>query len=531
MLENRQIGRFIGVALAVVSHASLVDASEVTLGNCTVSGATQLSDETISEFLSPIIENGVFPTSCAQAARALEARLRDAGAFAARVYIEPADGTPNILLRVVEGRLAIDGIKLGRSSARIDDSVVLEQTTRTLVPGSTLTGDKYERAILLLNDLPGVKGSEATVYPAENEDEANFEVHPQDGELVEGHLYSDNFGSAFTGEYRVGAAVDVNSPFRKGEKVTLGANVSDMGTYYLSLDASMPLSDNGLRGGISASVLDYRTDEADDLRGYSREGSAYLHYPIIRSRRTNLYGEVRVGRENMKDEDDTSTVTDRHVDTAHLKISGDRADGALGGGTSQFSLEGMVGYLDLGGYEPYRQEDQESARTNGRFSRLAWSASRLQHISGPWQGYVEVAGQLASKRLDSSQSISFGGPYDFPGYKSGEVMGDEGQRLHVDLRYNGPQKVMNAQWQVSAFYNIGHLTTHAKEFAGNVITPGIDSKSYTLQSTGVGFSLMWPTVKFQGAVGSRINNKIPDNLLDGDTDDDVHGWVQLVYDF
>lgn len=90
---------------------------------------------------------------------------------------------------------------------------------------------------------------------------------------------------------------------------------------------------------------------------------------------------------------------------------------------------------------------------------------------------------------------------------------------------------MNAQWQVSTFYNVGQLTTHAKEFAGNVITPGIDSETYTLQSAGVGFSLMWPDVKLQGAVGRRIGNEIPDTLLDGDPNDDIHGWFQLVYDF
>lgn len=514
-----------------MSHASNADASEIRVENCTVSGATQLSDEAIGAFLTPIIKDGLYPTNCAQAAYALEAKLREAGAFAARVYIEPADSTPNIMLRVVEGRLAKDGVKLGRSSARVDDSVILDQTTHTLEPGSTLTGDKYERSILLLNDLPGVDGSEAKIYPAEKTGEANFEVHPQDGKLVEGHVYSDNFGSAFTGEYRAGVTMDINSPFRKGEKFTFGANVTDMGTYYLSMDISLPLSNNGLRGGVAASALDYRTEESDNLRGYSREGSAYLHYPIIRSRQTNLHGEARIGRESMKDEDDASTVTDRYVDTAHLTISGDRADGALGGGTSKLSLEGVIGYLDLGGYEPYRQEDQKTARTNGQFSRLVWNLSRLQHISGPWQSYVEVAGQFASKRLDSSQSISFGGPYDFPGYKSGEVLGDEGQRLHVDLRYNGPQKVMNAQWQVSTFYNVGQLTTHAKEFAGNVITPGIDSETYTLQSAGVGFSLMWPDVKLQGAVGRRIGNEIPDTLLDGDPNDDIHGWFQLVYDF
>jgi hemolysin activation/secretion protein len=506
-------------------------AGEVRVGNCIFRGATVLSEDGIKALTGPVVQAGTYPTSCLQAADALELALRKAGAFAARVYIDAPENSPVTVLTVIEGRLAADGVKLGRSSARVDDGVILEQTRQILEPGSVLTADKYERAILLLHDLPGIAGSESTLYPAERAGEANYEVYPKDAALVEGHAYADNFGGASTGEYRVGSAVDINSPFGRGDKFTATANVSQKGTYYLSLDASAPLAGNGLRGGISAGALDYRTDENDDLRGYARDLSAYLHYPMIRSRQTNVYGEARIGREDMKDRNDTSTVTDRFVDTAHLKLSGDRLDGMLGGGKTGFSIEGVIGNTDLDGYEPYRQEDASSAKTAGAFARLAYHFSRLQHLGGPWQGYIEVAGQLASKRLDSSQSISFGGPFDFPGYKSGEVLGDEGHRLHVDARYNVPAGVMGGKMQVSAFYDIGTLTTHAKEFAGNVIVPGVEDKSYTLQSAGLGMSVVWKTVTLQGVVARRINNQIPDRLLDGDSNDDLHGWFQLVYNF
>lgn len=517
--------------LSIIIFAWTTHASAVTINQCAVKGVTQVSAETVKAILKPVLEGGSHPTNCLQAVQILETELREAGAFAARVYVEVADDAPTITLRVIEGRLAKNGVKLSSSSTRVDDDVIIDQTTTILGPGSTLTADKYERAILLLNDLPGIKGSEETLFPADVEGEANFEIHPHDSNLIEGHVFTDNFGSASTGEYRVGATVDINSPFRRGEKFTLGANVSALGTYFLSLDASMPISNSGLRGGVSLGALQYRTDEADDLRGYSREASAFLSYPIIRSRQTNLYGEARVGREALKDKNDASTVTDRFVDTLHLKLSGDHLDNVLGGGTSNIRIEGVAGHLDLGGFEPYRLEDQATAGTNGKFSRLTWSVSRLQHVAGPWQGYVELAGQFASKRLDSSQSISFGGPYDFPGYKSGEVLGDTGIRLHADLRYNVPEKVLNSRMQVTVFYNIGEITSHAKSISGNVITPGIDTATFTLQSAGVGLSMIWKNVTLHGTVGRRISNEIPDNLLDGDASDDFHGWFQLIYNF
>lgn len=256
----------------------------------------------------------------------------------------------------------------------------------------------------------------------------------------------------------------------------------------MSLDASLPVADNSLRAGLLLDLLDYRTDETRNPRGNAHEIQAHVSYPIIRARRTNLFGEVRAGREDMRDEDDASPITDRYVESAQVVLRGNHLDGVLGGATNDFRLEGTMGYLDLGGYEPYRREDAQSARTDGDFSRFAWNVSRLQHLAGPWQCYVEISGQIASKRLDSSQSISFGGPYDFAGYHSGEILGDEGHRLHIDLRYNAPTRLWNGQTQVSVFYAIGTITTHAKEFVGNTIVPGIDDRRYTLQSVGLALS-------------------------------------------
>jgi hypothetical protein len=83
--------------------------------------------------------------------------------------------------------------------------------------------------------------------------------------------------------------------------------------------------------------------------------------------------------------------------------------------------------------------------------------------------------------------------------------------------------------QVSAFYNIGSLTSHAKTINGNVITPGIESDTFILQSAGLGFSAIWPEVTLQGVLGRRIDNEVPERLLDDD--DDFHGWLQVVYNF
>ncbi|WP_101759698.1 ShlB/FhaC/HecB family hemolysin secretion/activation protein [Oceanicoccus sp. KOV_DT_Chl] len=503
----------------------------MTVGNCMVTGVTQISADAVIQALPGCTSERTDEADAVQTAAGLERALRNNGAFAAKVYPSWDEPTQRITLTVIEGRLAADGIVLGSSSPRVDDKIIMSQLQNILVPGSTLTARKYERAILLTNDLPGVGGSESVLFPADTVGEAKFELHPAEGKLVDGHAYYDNFGSSYTGRNRFGASLDINSPFHAGEKFSVGANATDEGSVFGYLDGSMPLFVSGLRAGFTVDSLDYKTNEPNNLRGTSDHISAYLTYPFIRSRQLNLQGELRYGRESMEDKTDLSTVTDRVVDASSFKLSGDYADGLWGGGLNTMELDLVFGNLDLSGYAPYELEDAQTAKTEGQFARFSWTLSRLQHLTGNWQSLLEFAGQAASKRLDGSQAIAFGGAHDFPGYYSGEVLGDEGRRLHWDLRYNVPNPWLGGQQQWSVFYGYGWIQTHAKDIVGGLIVPGIDEESYTLQSAGLGFSQIFSTFQVQAAVGWRINNEIPDALLDGSPNDKLHGWIQLVYNF
>ena len=509
--------------------SSTVLVADYTIDNYRVTGISQLTEKEVREVLTPYLQGEPHYGDYVIAAHVLEDSLRMAGAFAARVYVNQ-DEKEHTVFQVFEGQLAEQGVALDGSASRVDDEVIVRQLEEILEPGSAITGAKYERAILLTNDLPGLAGSVATLYPAEKVGEASFELHPVDGQLFNGHVYADNFGSYNTGQNRLGTSLDINSPMGLGDKISLGGNVSDEGTVFVYLDGSIPVMIPGLRFGFTFDALDYKTNLPMGVRGDSQHASAYLHYPFIRSRQLNVYSEFRIGRASMEDKNDISIITDRKVDLASIRLYGDRADYLLGGGVSKFDVEVVTGDLDLSGFADYEQEDAQTAKTAGSFSRMAVTLSRLQHITGPWQSYLEVAGQLASKRLDASQSIAFGGPHSFQGYHSGDVLGDEGWRLHGDIRYNVPNSVFGGEQQWSVFYGYGRLSTHAKAIVAGIITPGIDEVSYTMQSAGFGFSQNWKAVQLQGVIGWQVNNEIPDALLDkGDAN--VLGWLHLVYNF
>lgn len=512
--------------------ASGADQPTVLIHKINVVGQTVLSRDAVQAVLVPYTGKVLSSADIHAAADALMAAIRNAGAFAAKVYIQPQSIIDNTLtLNVIEGHLAKDGVVLGRSSERVRDEVMLGQLKHTLEPGGLITAAKVERAIYLTNDLPGIKGTSNHLLPADKVGEAKFEVTPTDARPVTGYLSYDNFGSYFTGRNRIGGAVELNSPAGRGDKLVLGANASELGTAFGYMDASLLAYPNGLRAGGTLDYLNYKTEEDGNLRGTALDGSLYLYYPVTRSRTRNLYANFKATHTRLKDESDEATITDRVLNTGSLRFNGDRTDSFMGGGVTTASLEAVAGNVNLDGYEPFKDYDAQHANTQGNFARAAYSLTRLQHLAGNFQAYAAVNGQFASGRMDPSQSLSFGGPYDFPGYHAGEVFGDEGWMMHADLRYNVPSPPWEGQLQLSAFYDFGGITSHTVAIVGGFPVPGAVDHKYHIRSAGFGLSQTWKNLQVQGVLGWQVDNEIPDQLLDDQGEDSFQGWINLVYSF
>ena len=194
-------------------------------------------------------------------------------------------------------------------------------------------------------------------------------------------------------------------------------------------------------------------------------------------------------------------------------------------------MEAYVGDVNLDDYQPFKEYDAQYADTQGGFSRATWSLTRLQHLIGKLQTYVAFNGQIASKNMDPSQSLAFGGPFDFPGYHAGEISGDEGWMIHTDLRYTFNTVPWQGALQLSVFYDYGSLTSHTVAIVDGFAVPGSKDRTFTMQSAGFGFSQTWEHFTLQGVLGWQLDNEIPDELLDDGGDNDFQGWIHLVYSF
>jgi hemolysin activation/secretion protein len=471
--------------------AGAIDA-RIMVKSFRISGNTAISTETLLPLIVDLAGTERSLRELHGAAARLTAYYRQQGYAVARAYLpaqEIKDGV--VAINIIEGR--IDKRRLSNESRLSDDRA--NAYLGEVKDGDVIRSAQLDRGLLLLNDTPGVGSARATLQPGASVGTSELLVELNPAAPYAASLSLDNHGNRYTGEYRVGGDLYLNSPLRIGDQLAISALASDRDQTYGRVAYRLPIGSNGWQLG--AAYFDTRYELARDFEdldahGKATSASVFVTYPFIRSQASNLYGALTWEEKRLTDEvDATSTETKKALHIANLSVYGDHQDGFGGGGINNFNLSLVFGQLDIKSREA-RAIDDASAETDGSYTRLFFSAGRLQRLSRTDVLSVSLSGQLASKNLDSAEKFSLGGAYGVRAYPQGEGIGDEGYLVTLEWRHD-----FNDVLQGTLFYDTGSVTINRNEF-------GTAPNSRTLSGVGVGMnasygdtqlraSLAWPT--------------------------------------
>ena len=373
--------------------------------------------------------------------------LRDQGFLLARAYL-PEQGVTagTIEIAILKGRLdGVSGSPEGwnislSEGARMDAARLVSIGESAMASGSTVRRGDLERALLLMNDLPGIN-AHARLAPGNSPDTTRVIVEAEEGPLLSANAWLNNYGNYSVGTAQGNALINLNDLLGIGEQVTLYASVSEGSTMgRVSYDA--PIGVSGLRVQAGYSGMHYKTVNGTGviagLTGDSSDASAGFTYPIIRSRAVNLYSGLHYHYKLLRDDSSAGALRYRQVDLATLELSGDLIDALGGGGYNSWGLTMTRGQLDLGRVASDAAADAATLRTHGGFGTISFRQSRLQKMPGNFTLLEEASGQWASRNLNSSEQFVLGGPYAIRAYPVGEAQGDEGWLAKLALRYAVP---------------------------------------------------------------------------------------------
>jgi len=455
------------------------------------------------------------------------------GYLLARAYLPKQDITEGTIeIAIVAGRL--DGrVKVNRKQpARISQSLLEGIANRAVPEGSAARIEQIERAVLLINDLPGM-AAQASLQPGSSTGTTSVIMDASEGPLVSGTISSDNYGDRYTGIWRGTGQVSANDPFGWGDQLSLSLTGAEH-MFQGRAAYALPLGSTGLSWSLSYTGLYYEL--GGDLANLNASGRAdtigtNLSYPLMRSRTASIWASLGFEYLLMTDEANGATTRDRKIPVGSASLHGSFFDSFGGGGLTSANLSLYSGSLDLSGVEAADAADAVGPKTSGSFYRSTYSLARLQRLTQQISMFGSVRGQLAGGNLDSSQKFILGGPTGVRAYPTGEASGDEGHAFTVETRYDLPFMPSWAATQLVGFIDSGWVKLHHSAWPGS-ITNISGRNDYWLSGGGAGLNLGMPGIYSVRASyartidtnkGRSVTNRDADNRSDND-----RFWLQAV---
>ncbi|MCV6612965.1 MAG: hypothetical protein OIF55_19585 [Amphritea sp.] len=425
--------------------------------------------------------------------------LKKEGWILARAYLPQQDISNGILtIAVIRGQLDSKGPGIiiepaGEYPLRINTTVLEGISSEYLTVGNAINERELERALLLINDLPGIT-ARARLETGEEPESTRIHILAEEGRLFTGQLQSNNFGNRFTGRSQLQAELTLNDPSGHGDQLNTSLTASE-GIRLGRINYGLPLGYRGWHANLAYTFLDYeviegQASEQADYTGEAETVEAALRYPIVRSNTQNIWLGLGYRSDRFEDRFNDTRIGDKQIHSGRVNLYGDNTDQWQGGGRSDWSLEWKHGNLDLSGLAQQQQNDRSAFNTAGEFNKLEYTLSRHQYLASDLSLFIGLNGQFASKNLDSSQKFFPGGPNGVRAYPGGEAPADEGQLLRAELRYNVkkiPQRLGRLQLQF--FYDQAWIKQSNSPPANVPITNAENANRYRLAGTGVGLHL------------------------------------------
>lgn len=412
------------------------------------------------EELTRILEEGMGEQkTMAQLRRtvdALTSYCRTHGYPAAAVYLPPQDSPDGIVvLRVLPGRY--DEIVIENNS-RLKDRVA-----RGIIAGlksdDIITTAKLETALYSVSDATGARAV-GVLSPGTAFGTSKLTVRIEDSKESNTVFYVENYGSSSTGRYRYGLQETLYDPSGTGDKVSAGALISNgsLRNFYANYETVVGHGGTTLGAGISR--MNYKIGGA--LADIGAEGKS-LTFTIFGQtplyHLTNRSLMLRYGYNYRTLNDDITAFELEGKKHTHSIYAGLVGMQQLQGGTSlNYNANLTIGKLS---YDSLYSEilGQLNRTEEGTYVKLEAELSAVQRMGHASDFLVKVAGQKASRNLDSSEEFYLGGPNGVRAYAQGEGAGDEGLLSTAELRWHAPVQGLT----FSTFYDVGtaRLSRHS----------------------------------------------------------------------
>lgn len=459
-----------------------VDELSFDIGDIVVEGAQQYPKSEADRFFKPLIGTRATLSDIREAADKLENRYRQDGFFLVRVFIPPQQVKDGVFkIQVIEGY--IEGISAEGGSEAARD--LIENMLAHLVKKRPIDLPSLERALLIMNDMPGIRGS-GVLRQGGQLGASELVVSIADTPVPSLVVGFNNTASKIMGEFATLANLTITNPFEfQPGQLSLGVNASADFQRLRALNAryATAVGLDGLVfsiGGLVANARPGGSLKALDIESNSSAISPRLRYALSRGRMTSSYLEAGLSLNHSRTTLLGSELTlDRSTvfDTA-LSIVDNRWEGSTEASVGIARGLGLFGANDNDATRPSVQ-----GFTPG-FTKLRVNLARNQTLPHHLSLQFQSQGQWTADKLLAGEQIAFGGVGLGRAYDTGAVIGDRGAGLLLELR----RDILPEHWHVLRGGRLQLYVFSDYAYASLLANPatGSAATSSCLQSVGAG---------------------------------------------
>jgi hemolysin activation/secretion protein len=510
-------------APAEQGRSALPDSVRVRVHGFTYSGNTIFTASELDMLMAPVIGKEISLAELEQAVERITQAYRNKGYFLASALLPPQAIQPDrpVQIRILEGQLEKIDIKTVPTGTRTPKSL-LERYRQRITPGKPVTDDDLTATALLIHELPGIQ-ARFLLEPGTQAGSTKATLEITEGKLYSASLFSDNLGNYSTGYYRVGAGLELYSPFKLGDRLSLRGQSSTSGdSQSAGASWSLPVSASGTRIGLDYSWVGYqlgRAFQSLDASGTAHNITLTITQPLLR--RSNLFLNATLAAEAKLLDDRIASVDSnnkRHITSGQAGLTLYSSDNLLGGGQTGFSITYTGGLLGFDTHSAKENDQGETGlQTQGDYHKISGSVSRNQTIYQELSLYAAINGQWCNKNLDSAEQLSIGGPTAVRAYPVGEGSADLGMISTAELRYLLPKlEPLPGRVQLAGLFDHGYAEIDARPLAGT------RRNSRHLYGAGFGVNWQWDElVSLKSSVAWRLG-ELP-------TSDNTGGTKPTVY--
>ncbi len=409
------------------------------------------------------------------AALAITRYYRKEGYFVARAYIPVQEMEDNTLeITVIEGNYGEFILK--------NNSLVRDKTVQAMLDAvkskNIISVDTIERAMLIINDTPGAVVTQADVMPGEKVGTSDFAITASPSSRYSGYLLADNYGSDYTGEDRLTAALNINSPFTLGDRITLRGMLTDYsGIENYRLSYSLPITYSGWRTEFYYADTEYELGDIYsvlNIIGESQDLGVSFSYPSVRTRLKNTEFFADFKYRDLADRQDGTITAEKEIKKLNTGFEYEKNYRLFDFNSQRlFNTELTMGELKR------TPDNSDFEDTAGIYSKINFELAENIDFNSRWSLESSLRAQyaLGDKNLDGSEDFSLGGITGVKLYPSGEFSAENGYLINLELIYKLPN-INHYSHSLSIFYDRGYA-----DMADEVV--GFEDR--TLQDLGLGY--------------------------------------------